>query len=130
MNKGFKSLPEYVQRKIDPEMAKRYMGGGAVMDRPLFRQAGGPAQPNMQEMAAMGQQYLMQPQQQQVDPQQAAMVQGAEQDAMMQGEQIGAMVAQSTMDNIDAAEDPKSMIDALRGNEKPWKSGTQSLRAT
>ena len=123
MNKGFKSLPEYVQRKIDPEMAKRYMGGGAVMDRPLFRQAGGPAQPNMQEMAAMGQQYLMQPEQQmapqQVDPQQAAMVQGAEQDAMMQGEQIGAMIAQSTMDNIDAAEDPKSMIDALRGNEKP-----------
>jgi hypothetical protein len=126
MNKGFKALPEYVQRKIDPEMAKRYMGGGAVMDRPLFRQAGGPAQPNMQEMAAMGQQYLMQPQQpaapRQVNPQEAAMVQGAEQDAMMQGEQIGAMVAQSTMDNIDAAEDPKSMIDALRGNEKPLEA--------
>ena len=133
MNKGFKSLPEYVQRKIDPEMAKRYMGGGAVMDRPLFRQAGGPAQPNMQEMAAMGQQYLMQPEaptgmpQQQVDPQQAAMVQGAEQNAMLQGEQIGAMVAQSTMDNIDAAEDPKSMIDALRGNAKPLEERYSEL---
>jgi len=41
MNKGYQSLPEYVQRKIDPEMAKKYMGGGAVMQRPMFRQAGG-----------------------------------------------------------------------------------------
>ena len=125
MNKGFKSLPEYVQRKIDPEMAKRYMGGGAVMDRPLFRQAGGPAQPNMQEMAAMGQQYLMQPEapmgmpQQQVDPQQAAMVQQQEQHYAEDGAKIGETYATEMMDMIDQADDPKSMIDAFRGNAKP-----------
>ena len=123
MNKGFKSLPEYVQRKIDPEMAKRYMGGGAVMDRPLFRQAGGPAQPNMQEMAAMGQQYLMQPQQpaapQQVDPQQAAMVQQQEQHYAEDGAKIGETYASEMMNMIDQADDPKSMIDAFRGNAKP-----------
>jgi hypothetical protein len=123
MNKGFKALPEYVQRKIDPEMAKRYMGGGAVMDRPLFRQAGGPAQPNMQEMAAMGQQYLMQPQQpaapQQVDPQQAAMVQQQEQHYAEDGAKIGEAYASEMMNMIDQADDPKSMIDAFRGNAKP-----------
>lgn len=30
MNKGFKALPEYVQRKIDPEMAKKFNEGGIV----------------------------------------------------------------------------------------------------
>ena len=38
MNKGFKALPEHVQRKIDPELAKKFEDGGAVMGRPLFQQ--------------------------------------------------------------------------------------------
>ena len=131
MNKGFKALPEYVQRKIDPEMAKKYMGGGAVMDRPLFRQAGGPAQPNMQEMAAMGQQYLMQPSRpagpSQVDPQQAAMVQEKEQHYAEDGAKIGQTYASEMMNTIDAADDAKSLIDALRGNEKPIEERRSEL---
>jgi len=131
MNKGFKALPEYVQRKIDPEMAKKYMGGGAVMDRPLFRQAGGPAQPNMQEMAAMGQQYLMQPSRpagpSQVDPQQAAMVQEKEQHYAEDGTKIGQTYASEMMNTIDAADDAKSLIDALRGNVKPIEERRSEL---
>ena len=125
MNEGFKALPEYVQRKIDPEAAKKFMGGGSVMQRPLFRQMGGPAEADMSQMAAMGQQFLTPPPQQapaQVDPQQAQMMKSAEQTAMMQGEQIGSVVGQTVMENIDRAEDPKSMIDAIRGNEKPLEA--------
>ena len=108
MNKGFKALPEYVQRKIDPEMAKKYMGGGAVMQRPMFRQAGGAMmapEPNMN--------MPDQPPTAPVDQ-----VQFMEDMARQQGEQI----ADQVVSNIDAADDPKSMIDALRGNEKPLEA--------
>jgi hypothetical protein len=43
--KGFSRLPEQVQRKMDPQLAKKYNMGGGVLQRPLFMQAGGPAQP-------------------------------------------------------------------------------------
>ena len=127
MNKGFQALPDYVQRKIDPEAAEKFMGGGSVMQRPLFRQMGGPAEADMAQMAAMGQQYLMpQAQQpmapQQVDPQQAAMVQAQEQHNMEDGQKVGEMYASEMMNRLDAAEDPKSMIDAFRGNEKPLEA--------
>ena len=127
MNKGFKALPEYVQQKIDPEMAKKYYGGGSVMQRPLFRQMGGPAEADMAQMAAMGQQFLMPEAQQpmapqQVDPQQAAMVQAQEQHNMEDGQMLGEMYASEMMNRLDAAEDPKSMIDAFRGNEKPLEA--------
>ena len=125
MNEGFKALPEYVQRKIDPEAAKKFMGGGSVMQRPLFRQMGGPAEADMAQMAAMGQQYLMPQAQQapaQVDPQQAAMVQAQEQHNMEDGQMLGEMYASEMMNRLDAAEDPKSMIDAFRGNEKPLEA--------
>ena len=108
MNKGYQSLPEYVQRKIDPEMAKKYMGGGAVMQRPMFRQAGGAMmapEPNMN--------MPNQPPTAPVDQ-----VQFMEDMARQQGEQI----ADQVVSNIDAADDPKSMIDALRGNEKPLEA--------
>lgn len=127
MNKGFQALPEYVQRKIDPEMAKKYYGGGSVMQRPLFRQMGGPAEADMAQMAAMGQQFLMPEAQppmapQQVDPQQAAMVQAQEQHNMEDGQKVGEMYASEMMNQIEMAEDPKSMIDAFRGNEKPLEA--------
>lgn len=127
MNKGFKALPEYVQRKIDPEMAERYMGGGPVMNRPLFRQAGGPAEMMDMEAVSRGQEFLMQPEAPAgmpagVDPRQAQMVQDYENQAMARGEQIGMEAAQTIFADIDAAEDPKSMIDALRGNEKPLEA--------
>ncbi len=108
MNKGFQALPEHVQRKIDPEMAKKYMGGGAVMQRPMFRQAGGAMmapEPNMN--------MPDQPPTAPVDQ-----VQFMEDMARQQGEQI----ADQVVSNIDAADDPKSMIDALRGNEKPLEA--------
>mgnify|MGYP003132465011 CR=1 FL=1 len=113
MNKGFQ--------------AKKYMGGGSVMQRPLFRQMGGPAEADMAQMAAMGQQFLMPQAQQpaappQVDPQQAAMVQAQEQHNMEDGQKVGEMYASEMMTRLDAAEDPKSMIDAFRGNEKPLEA--------
>ena len=125
MNEGFKALPEYVQRKIDAEAAKKFMGGGSVMQRPLFRQMGGPAEADMSQMAAMGQQFLTPPPQQapaQVDPQQAQMVQAQEQHYMEDGQKVGEMYASEMMNRIDMAEDPKDMIDAIRGNEKPLEA--------
>tara|TARA_R100001460_G_scaffold28585_6_gene57211 strand:+ start:49 stop:3075 length:3027 start_codon:yes stop_codon:yes gene_type:complete len=111
MNKGFQALPEYVQRKIDPEMAKQYYGGGSVMQRPLFRQMGGPAAPQMMGM-----------EQPQVNPQDVAQVQGMEELAMGQGQEMGQAYASEMMTNIDAADDAKGLIDAFRGNEKPLES--------
>ena len=35
MNEGFKALPEYVQRKIDPEAAEKYQEGGSVSLGPI-----------------------------------------------------------------------------------------------
>jgi hypothetical protein len=110
MNEGFKALPEYVQRKIDPEMAKKFAMGGGVMQRPLFRQMGGPAQPMPQDMM-----------QAQPDPQ--AMVQEAE----MAGERVGEQIAAQTMTNIDSATDVKGAIDALRGNAAPLEERYQEL---
>ena len=111
MNEGFKALPEYVQRKIDPEAAEKFMGGGSVMQRPLFRQMGGPAAPPMMGMAPP-----------QVNPEQVAQVQNMEDRAMGQGEQLGQAYASEMITNIDAADDAKSLIDAFRGNEKPLEA--------
>ena len=111
MNEGFKALPEYVQRKIDPEAAEKFMGGGSVMQRPLFRQMGGPAAPPMMGMAPP-----------QVNPEQVAQVQGMEDLAMGQGEQLGQVYASEMINSIDAADDAKGLIDAFRGNEKPLEA--------
>jgi len=116
MNKGFQSLPEYVQRKIDPEMAKKYMGGGSVMQRPMFRQAGGPmmAPPPMAPPPMAPPPMAPEPSMDMASQQLQQMEQ--------QTSGIGSAVAQQTLSNIDAADDPKSMIDALRGNERPLES--------
>lgn len=111
MNEGFKALPEYVQRKIDPEAAEKFMGGGSVMQRPLFRQMGGPAAPPMMGMAPP-----------QVNPEQVAQVQGMEDLAMSQGKELGQAYASEMITNIDAADDAKDLIDAFRGNEKPLEA--------
>ena len=101
MNEGFRSLPEDVQKKI----LGKAMGG--VMQRPLFRQMGGPAQPMPQDM-------MMPP----ADP---------TAQAEMQGQAVGEEVAARTMGNIDAATDVKSAIDALRGNAAPIEARYQEL---
>ena len=111
MNKGFKALPEYVQRKIDPQMAKKYMGGGAVMQRPMFRQAGGPMAPPPQPPMAPPPQPPMAPPQ----PNSMEMASAA---AQQTGQQAGEIASAQIMANIDQADDSKSLIDALRGNEK------------
>jgi hypothetical protein len=105
MNEGFRSLPEDVQKKI----LGKAMGG--VMQRPLFRQMGGPAQPMPQDMM---QQPMMPP----AEP--AAQ-------AEMQGQAVGQEVAARTMGNIDAATDVKTAIDALRGNAAPLEARYQEL---
>ena len=110
MNEGFKALPEYVQRKIDPEAAENFYGGGSVMQRPLFRQMGGPAAPPMMGMPPS------------VSPQQVQQVEAMENVAMQQGQQMGEQLASEMLNKIDSAEDPKSMIDAIRGNEKPLEA--------
>lgn len=74
-----------------------------IMQRPLFRQMGGPAQPMAQDMQAPIQQ------------------------AEAEGEAIGQEVATRTMDNIDSATDVKSAIDALRGNSAPLEARYQEL---
>ena len=125
MNEGFKALPEYVQRKIDPEAAKKFMGGGSVMQRPLFRQMGGPAEADMAQMAAHGSAVFDTP-----APTSScagrsstgSMVQAQEQHYMEDGQKVGEMYASEMMNRIDMAEDPKDMIDAIRGNEKPLEA--------
>lgn len=116
MNEGFKALPEYVQRKISPNMAKKYMGGGAVMQRPLFRQMGGPAQTMPQDVMPA------QPMPQAAVP---APQMGPE-DALMQVEgemeNVGREYLNQMMGGIDNADDVMSMINALRGNEAPLES--------
>lgn len=75
-----------------------------VYQRPLFRQAGGPV---AQPMAA---------------PQMAApeaAIGQAEAEASAGMQQVGLDYLAQTMGGIDAATDAKSLIDALRGNNKP-----------
>jgi len=114
MNEGFRALPKEVQKKI----LGKAMGG--VMQRPLFRQMGGPAEPMPQDMmqAPPMPQGMMQAQ---PDPQ--AMVQEAE----MAGERVGEQIAAQTMTNIDSATDVKGAIDALRGNAAPLEARYQEL---
>jgi len=81
-----------------------------VYDRPLFRHAGGPAQPMPQDMSP-----------------DAAMLQQAEAGAMVQGEQLGAQYAQQMMQGIDSAQSTEDLINALRGNDRPLDSRRDEL---
>ncbi len=76
------------------------------MQRPLFRQMGGPAQPMPQDMMPPAEPTAQ---------------------AEMQGQAVGEEVAARTMGNIDAATDVKSAIDALRGNAAPIEARYQEL---
>lgn len=95
-----------------------------VYKRPLFRQAGGPAQPMPQDMimppqgAPMPSDMMMPPQGAPMPPE-AQQLQAVEQQAAMQGEQIGQQYATDMISNLDMAETPEDVINAIRGNEKP-----------
>ena len=74
-----------------------------TLDRPLFRQMGGPAQMTPEEtMMAVG-------------------------EAEAAGAQIGQEYLEGTMQSLDQAESPKDVIDAIRGNEQPLEARYQEL---
>ena len=98
MNEGFRSLPEDVQKKI----LGKAMGG--VMQRPLFRQMGGPAQPMPQDMMPPAEPTAQ---------------------AEMQGQAVGEEVAARTMGNIDAALRPR--LTRFGATPLLWKHGIKSL---
>lgn len=117
-HKGFSKLPENVQRQMDPSLAQKYQMGGSVMQRPLFRQMGGPAQPMPQDMMPPPPAPAMMP------------PQGAEQQvagAEMMGQQVGAQMADDMMMKLDGAEDYQTLIDGIRGNNLPLEARYEEL---
>ena len=96
-----------------------------VLNRPLFRQMGGPAQPMPQDMAP--------PPPQNMAPGPAPMPPGAdvvqqtEQMAAAQGQKIGQDYAQRMMQGIDQAQSTEELINAFRGNEMPLEARRDEL---
>ena len=87
-----------------------------TLNRPLFRQMGGPAAMMPQDMAPPPQ--MGPPMPQEVGPSPEEQVMGVEQNA----EEAGREYVASMMGGIDSAEDVTSMINALRGNDAPLES--------
>ena len=86
-----------------------------TLNRPLFRQMGGPAAPMPQDMMPpQGMMPPMSPEEEVIDAEQSAEMAGREFVANMMG-------------NIDAAEDVTSMINALRGNDAPLEARYSEL---
>lgn len=97
-----------------------------VYKRPLFRQAGGPAQPMPQDMM-MPPEGAPMPSQGAPMPPEAQQLQAVEQQAAMQGEQIGQQYATDMISNLDMAETPEDVINAIRGNQKPLEARYMEL---
>jgi hypothetical protein len=91
------------------------MGRGVIQ-----KQAGGPI-PDM-PMPDMPMQAPVEP-----APEQVMQVQEVEQQANMEGEQVGLDYLVQTMDGIDAAEDVEEMINAMRGNAMPIEARRMEL---
>ncbi len=89
----------------------------SVLNRPLFRQMGGPAQPMPQDMAPPPQAM----------PPGAEAVQQAEEMAAMQGQKIGQAYAQEMMQGIDQAQSTEELINAFRGNQMPLDARRDEL---
>jgi hypothetical protein len=95
-----------------------------VYNRPLFRQAGGPAQMMPQDMAQQG----MPPQGGSgVDPQMEQALTAAEQQSAAGMAEVGASYAESMMSGLDNAEDYKTVIDSIRGNALPMEARYSEL---
>ena len=130
--KGFSQLPENVQQRMDPSLAKKYQMGGSVMQRPLFRQMGGPTDMMPQDMmppppmagAPMAPPPMAPPPMAPppMDPMAEQMMA-----AESMGESAGANVADAMMMQIDGAQDYESLIDGIRGNELPLDARYQEL---
>ena len=120
-------MPENVQQRMDPSLAKKYQMGGSVMQRPLFRQMGGPAQMMPQDMmppppmagAPMAPPPMAPPP---MDPMAEQMMA-----AESMGQSAGEDVANAMMMQIDGAQDYESLIDGIRGNELPLDARYQEL---
>ena len=100
----------------------------SVLNRPLFRQVGGPAQPMPQDMAPAP--PPMAPPQPRMDPEmarQAGVLEQAEMQARATGEELGAEYAQKMMAGIDSAQSTEDLINALRGNDKPLDARRDEL---
>ena len=90
----------------------------SVLSRPLFRQAGGPAQPMPQDMAAPPMAPSLMASEMIGPPPELAMLEEAEAGAMAQGQELGAAYAQQMMEGINGAQSTEDLINALRGNNK------------
>lgn len=108
----------------------------SVLNRPLFRQTGGPAQLMPQDMAPMPpigpppQPQVGPPPQPQMDPEmarQAGVLEQVEMEGRASGEQMGAEYAQNMMAGIDGAQSTEDLINALRGNNRPLDSRREEL---
>jgi len=128
---GFSKLPENVQQRMDPSLANKYQMGGSVMQRPLFRQMGGPTDMMPQDMMPpppMGGAPMAPPMGgPQIDPAMEAQLMEAENMGAQTGEQIGAQFSQDMMMNLEGAEDYQSLIDGIRGNQLPIDARYQEL---
>ena len=109
--KGFSKLPEAVQQKMSPELARKYQMGGSVMQRPLFRQMGGAAASPPMAPAPAPVMPMAPPPNQGMDQRLAF--------AEQAGQQLGTEAAMETMTRLDGAQDYETLIDGIRGNEKP-----------
>ena len=96
-----------------------------VLNRPLFRQMGGPAQPMPQDMAPPPPQ-TMAPGPAPMPPG-ADVVQQTEQMAAAQGQKIGQDYARRMMEGIDQAQSTEELINAFRGNEMPLEARRDEL---
>lgn len=111
--KGFSKLPESVQQKMSPELAEKYNMGGAVMDRPLFKQMGGdvapvPPAPAMPEAAAEG-------------------IMSAEMGMRDKAQMMAQDYLANTEQRLDMAESPEEVINAIRGNDRPVEDRYREL---
>jgi hypothetical protein len=105
-----------------------------VYNRPLFRQAGGPAQMMPQDMAQQGMPPQgMAPQGMPpqggsgVDPQMEQALTAAEQQSAAGMAEVGASYAENMMSGLDNAEDYKTVIDSIRGNALPMEARYSEL---
>jgi hypothetical protein len=114
--KGFSKLPELVQQRMSPELAAKYNMGGAVMDRPLFRQMGGdvappppmPSAPPMEDPNAQG-------------------IMSAEMGMRNKAEMMAQDYMANTEQRLDMAESPEEVINAIRGNDRPVEDRYREL---
>ena len=98
-----------------------------VMDRPLFRQAGGPMEPMPADMmppapapmpADMGMGAAPPP----PPPDMGMAMEQAHMEGMEEGAAIGEQYMAETLMNIDGSENYESLINGLRGNEMPLQA--------